>query len=140
MTNQAKKKDYDVGYSKTPEHSRFKKGQSGNPRGRPKGSKSFRMLLQEEWSRKVTVSMNGKPKKITVKRALVRREIQKALVDGDLTNLIKLGAFKEVEETQDYPPSFTLALDEPPPANPWKDNDFDYSQPQTRVHDSTAPE
>ncbi len=33
-----------VGYKKPPLHSRFKKGQSGNPRGRPRGSKNFSTL------------------------------------------------------------------------------------------------
>ena len=32
--------DYEVGYGKPPVHSRFKPGESGNPRGRPKGAKS----------------------------------------------------------------------------------------------------
>lgn len=39
---------YDVGYAKPPTDTRFKPGQSGNPRGRPKGSKNKRPGLQEE--------------------------------------------------------------------------------------------
>ena len=39
---------YEVGYGKPPVHSRFKPGQSGNPKGRPKGSKNKRPGLQEE--------------------------------------------------------------------------------------------
>ena len=34
-----KKCNYEVGYAKPPDKSRFKKGQSGNPTGRVKGSK-----------------------------------------------------------------------------------------------------
>lgn len=39
---------YDVGYGKPPEHTRFKPGQSGNPKGRPKGAKNKRPGLHEE--------------------------------------------------------------------------------------------
>ena len=40
--------DYEVGYAKPPADTRFKPGQSGNPRGRPKGSKNKRPGLNEE--------------------------------------------------------------------------------------------
>ena len=33
--------DHDAGYGKPPRHSRFKKGQSGNPKGRPRGGRNF---------------------------------------------------------------------------------------------------
>ena len=39
---------YEVGYAKPPEANRFKPGQSGNPRGRPKGAKNKRPALSEE--------------------------------------------------------------------------------------------
>lgn len=39
---------YDVGYGRPPMETRFRPGQSGNPRGRPKGSKNKRPGLHEE--------------------------------------------------------------------------------------------
>ena len=39
------KDDYQVGYGKPPDHSRFVKGQSGNPRGRPPGAQNMKTLL-----------------------------------------------------------------------------------------------
>nr|WP_306262013.1 DUF5681 domain-containing protein [Pararhizobium sp. IMCC21322] len=32
--------DYEVGYAKPPQSSRFKPGMSGNPKGRPKGARN----------------------------------------------------------------------------------------------------
>lgn len=59
MSNDAARKDlkrglpnaaagYDVGYGKPPKETRFKPGVSGNPKGRPKGSKNKRPALHEE--------------------------------------------------------------------------------------------
>lgn len=45
--------DYPVGYGRPPMHSRFQPGQSGNPRGRPRGSKNFGSELDKQLSRKV---------------------------------------------------------------------------------------
>lgn len=40
--------DYEVRYGKPPKETRFKKGVSGNPRGRPRGAKTKRPALHEE--------------------------------------------------------------------------------------------
>ncbi|KUJ76889.1 hypothetical protein AVO45_10370 [Ruegeria marisrubri] len=39
---------YDVGYGKPPKDTRFKAGQSGNPKGRPRGAKNKRPGMHEE--------------------------------------------------------------------------------------------
>ena len=39
---------YEVGYGKPPEETRFRPGQSGNPKGRPKGAKNRRPGMHEE--------------------------------------------------------------------------------------------
>jgi hypothetical protein len=56
---------YGVGYGKPPLHTRFRKGQSGNPKGRSKGSKNFATIFMAAMSQSVTITENGKRKKIS---------------------------------------------------------------------------
>ena len=53
------KTDYKVGYKKPPLHTRFRKGQSGNPRGRPRGSKNLSTLLTDALNEPVVVTEDG---------------------------------------------------------------------------------
>lgn len=75
--------DYDVGYGKPPRNTRWKKGQSGNPNGRPKGTKNFSTDLMEELGEMVQVTEGGNVQIISKQRALVKRTMEKAL-KGDL--------------------------------------------------------
>jgi hypothetical protein len=62
----------DVGYRRPPTSTRFKKGQSGNPRGRPKATASFRSDLIAELQEKLVVTENGREKRITKQRAFIK--------------------------------------------------------------------
>ena len=70
---------YEVGFGRPPQHSRFKNGQSGNPKGRPKGSKNLQTLLREELDQKVQVTENGRPKLMSKRRIAVRQQVDKAV-------------------------------------------------------------
>ncbi|RYH07049.1 DUF5681 domain-containing protein [Tropicimonas sp. IMCC6043] len=75
-------KDYEVGYGRPPKHTQFKKGQSGNPKGRPKGSKNVDTMLRETLLRPVVITENGKRRKITALEAFFRQTLKSAL-EGD---------------------------------------------------------
>ena len=73
-----KKSDYEVGYGKPPRHTRFAKGQSGNPRGRPPGTKSFTTLLDEALNERVLVAENGGRRKVSKRQAIVTQLVNRA--------------------------------------------------------------
>jgi hypothetical protein len=74
--------DYAVGYGRPPKHTRFKPGYSGNPKGRPKGTKNLKADLMEELSERISVSEGGKSKKLSKQRALLKSLAAKA-IKGD---------------------------------------------------------
>ena len=80
---------YTIGYRRPPASGRFQKGQSGNPKGRPKGSPNFITLLEQELSATIVVNENGKKKTVTRMKAMVKRLVAGAL-QGDHKALISL--------------------------------------------------
>lgn len=72
-----------TGYKNPPVHTRFKPGQSGNPKGRPKGTKNLATDLREELSSKIPVKEGGVERRISKQRALIKTLSAKAL-QGDM--------------------------------------------------------
>ena len=71
--------DYEVGYGKPPKESRFKAGQSGNPKGRPRGSKNLKTDLSEELQEKILVREGERSIRISKQRAFVKILVTKTL-------------------------------------------------------------
>jgi hypothetical protein len=74
--------DEKVGYRKPPERSRFKRGKSGNPNGRPKGTKHLKTDLAEELAEQIVVREGEHPMRISKQRAIVKRLVAET-VKGD---------------------------------------------------------
>ena len=84
--------DGETGYGKPPKKYQFKKGVSGNPRGRPKGKKSFAARFQKFLDEKITVHINGKTETLTKEDAFLKRVINDAIAGkpGATNQLIAL--------------------------------------------------
>lgn len=71
--------DKTVGYRHPPLHTRFRPGVSGNPRGRQKGVRNFAADVRRTLEIPVTLSENGKSKRVSTQEALILRLREKAL-------------------------------------------------------------
>lgn len=75
-------KDEDTGYGKPPRDKRFKKGQSGNPKGRPKGRRNFSTDVKDTLEAPVQLKEKGRRKTVSTQQAALLRLREKAL-SGD---------------------------------------------------------
>jgi hypothetical protein len=89
MTDDANDRDYEVGYGKPPKATRFRKGQSGNPKGRPKSSRNVAMLLEEALFHKILIKDERGSRRVTVVEAFIQRVTRDAL-KGDPRAVAKM--------------------------------------------------
>jgi hypothetical protein len=72
----------EVGYGRPPRASQFKPGQSGNPKGRPKGSLNVATVLERTLREKLVINEGGRRREITKLEAAVKQLTNKA-ASGD---------------------------------------------------------
>lgn len=89
MVHDQIKDDYEVGYGRPPKTHQFKKGQSGNPRGRPKGTRNLKTDLMDELGEEITLTEGGKARRLSKQRALVKSLVTRAIKgDGRAVNAL----------------------------------------------------
>ncbi|MGA7136449.1 MAG: DUF5681 domain-containing protein, partial [Terriglobales bacterium] len=88
-----------VGYRSPPEATRFQKGISGNPRGRPKGSLNVATVLTRTLREKVVINENGRRRTVTKLEAALKQLVDQAAA-GDLRALRHLTALAHDAEAQ----------------------------------------
>jgi hypothetical protein len=106
--------DYEVGYGKPPKHTQFKKGQSGNPKGRPTGSKNFSTDVKATLQAPVRINSDGRPRTVSTQEAALMRLREKAL-KGDnrsLDRIIELARTYNDEEMAEAAAKLSLTDDE----------------------------
>jgi hypothetical protein len=94
---------HEVGYGRPPRAHQFKPGESGNPRGRPKGAKSEASILQTRLNQKIEVREGGRVRKIPVLEAIYLRCIDDALKGNVKTASFLFSRYAAVQagETQE---------------------------------------
>jgi hypothetical protein len=104
--------NYEVGYGKPPTASRFVKGQSGNPSGRPKrkkqtpNAKSQTEVLHEIAQRKIPVLFGGKESIVTMLEAVTMKTFQAALAGDQAAVRTIFKAYPPVEAMLERNPPF----------------------------------
>ena len=101
MTSRKKKSvPYAVGYGKPPMHTRFRKGQSGNPGGRPRRAATERAkaLALREAYRTVTVKEDGKALALPAIQAILRSQIVLAAKGNVQAQRAVLAAIQTIEQ------------------------------------------
>jgi len=73
----------EVGYGKPPKSRQFRAGQSGNPKGRPKGSRNLLTIIQKDGEQRVRVSGSSGSRLVTKKKLVISQVGNKA-AQGDL--------------------------------------------------------
>jgi len=93
--------DDEACYGKPPKSGMFKKGQSGNPKGRPRGVKNFQTELCSVLRSKVTITVAGKSKPVGTVEAALMRLREKALKGDQRALEILLGYARESSGASD---------------------------------------
>jgi Family of unknown function (DUF5681) len=98
-------REYKVGYGKPPRHTRFVKGRSGNPRGRPLGAKNMKTLLSKALNELVIVTEPGGRRKVSKREAIVTQLVNRSAKADYRAIQILLGLLRDIEGDTDPRPS-----------------------------------
>ncbi len=111
--NKNAKGEFELGYGKPPKHTQFKKGRSGNPKGRAKGAQNVKTVLVKELSEKVVISENGEKKTVTKLEAVVKSLTARGAQGDPRAALQLLNIFERVvgEEAEEGDTSKLAASD-----------------------------
>src|SRR3984957_11556880 len=108
VSRKRKSPNHAVGYGRPPKATQFKKGQSGNPKGRPKGTRPVGAVLQEILGQRVAVTENGKTRRLPALEVMLRRLANDAMRSEPVALKLMLSLFDRYGQS----PEAGIRLDE----------------------------
>lgn len=103
---------HSVGYGKPPKQGQFKKGKSGNPKGRPKGSRNLKIDLIDELYGRITITEHGRQKTLTKQQVLIKKLMAEALMGDHKARSLLLNLIAQCERAGALVPPNTPTSDE----------------------------
>lgn len=79
-----------VGYGRPPSHTRFKPGKTGNPHGRPRGSRNLKTIIQSALTSRIVLREGGNRRSISKLEGIVLRQLESALKGNEKAALTTL--------------------------------------------------
>jgi hypothetical protein len=79
MSEENMSDSYEVGYGKPPKDTQFKKGSSGNPKGRPKKARDFHHELLRQSRASITLNVNGSRRRVSKHEAAILQLLDKSI-------------------------------------------------------------
>jgi hypothetical protein len=96
-TNGRSGSNYKVGYGQPPKQHQFKPGQSGNPKGRPKGAKNEATILHNIFNRLIEMREGGRVRKVSVLEGMLLRFAEDALKGNPKSAAFLLNRYRLTE-------------------------------------------
>ena len=94
--------DEEIGYKKPPKANQWKRGQSGNPKGRPKKLKDFNKLLDRELSQTVQITVNGQLERLTKAEFIVKTIVASAMKSDRAAQKLVVAAMKSNQVVEGF--------------------------------------
>jgi hypothetical protein len=94
MRRDKKNGNYEIGFGKPPKNTQFRKGLSGNAKGRPRGSRNLATVMDEALGERIAITENGRRKTATKLQVIVKQIVNRA-AQGDYRSTQMLMTFIE---------------------------------------------
>jgi hypothetical protein len=90
--------EYEVGYRRPPRHSRWRPGQSGNPKGRRRGAKNLNTIIYHTFMEKITIRKDGISMRVTKLEAMFLKMMEAALKGDAKAFMTLFGLAQQLEK------------------------------------------